>query len=330
MKTLGRNSVDELSDEELKMLELDRTEAEELERKKEKDEAYKFQIIFGLHDLDEPKGAKFMSLSNKHVINHPLFHSPTPYNNDIALIKIPRPMKKYGNIAPICMPQPDLCLPPGHECVVTGWGNNDRLGGERYPPRLQEASVSVLDPEFCVNPDPLSEENKNNYYTKLYNENMICAGSAEGYKDACQGDSGGPLACRADENSPWMSVGIVSWGVGCGHYKRPGVYTRVTKYSEWIKDMTGLSSTMDVDDSLVNSYCGDPEPTTTTTTSTTTTTTTTTTSTTTVSTKAKSVRHKTCEGYNNDGYFLFDRFPKQTRCCFCWEAKSADEVRNSL
>ena len=213
MKTLGRNSVAELSDEELKVLELDRAEAEELERKKDKDGDYKFQIIYGLHDLDEPLGAKFLTLTNKNVINHPLFHSPTPYNNDIALIRIPRPMKKMTNIAPICMPQPDLCLPPGHECVVTGWGNNDRLGGERYPPRLQEASISVLDPEFCANPDPLSEETKNNYYTKLYNENMICAGSPEGYKDACQGDSGGPLLYGSILNSePWVQIGVVSFG----------------------------------------------------------------------------------------------------------------------
>ena len=338
MKTLGRSSVDELTDEELQVLELDRAEAEELERKKsKKEDEYKFQIMFGLHDLDNPTGAKFMTLSKKNVINHPLFHSPTPYNNDIALVKIPKALRQMDTIKPICMPQPDLCLPAGHECIVTGWGNNDRLGGERYPPRLQEASLSILEPQFCSNPDPTSSEIKNNYYTKLYNENMLCAGSAEGYKDACQGDSGGPLACRADANSPWMAVGIVSWGVGCGHYKRPGVYTRVSKYSQWVQEMTGLSSMMDVSDELTDSECGAVEPATTTTTTTTTSTTTTTTTTattttattttsTTMSTQSKSARHKTCEAFNNDGYFLFDMFPKSTQCCFCWEAKSDNEV----
>ena len=113
----------------------------------------------------------------------------------------------------------DTCLPPGHECVVTGWGNNDRLGGDRYPPRLQEASLSILDPGFCGNPDPRENGGnmKNAFYKKLYNENMICAGSPEAYKDACQGDSGGPLQCRISPQSPWVLTGIVSWGVGCGH-----------------------------------------------------------------------------------------------------------------
>ena len=61
---------------------------------------------------------------------------------------------------------------------------------------------------------------KNAFYKKLYNENMICAGSPEAYKDACQGDSGGPLQCRITPQSPWILTGIVSWGVGCGHVSR--------------------------------------------------------------------------------------------------------------
>merc|ERR1711935_888977 len=66
--------------------------------------------------------------------------------------------------------------------------------------------------------------------------------------------------------------------------------------------------------------------TTTTTTTTATTTTATTNTSTTMSTQSKSARHKTCEAFNNDGYFLFDMFPKSTQCCFCWEAKSDNEI----
>ena len=74
MESLGRNSVADLTDDELNVLELNREEAEELERKKgKKEDNYKFQIIFGLHDMDSPNGAKFMTLQKKYVINHPLF-----------------------------------------------------------------------------------------------------------------------------------------------------------------------------------------------------------------------------------------------------------------
>lgn len=48
-----------------------------------------------------------------------------------------------------------------------------------------------------------------------------------------QGDSGGPLLHQLG-NGRWVNVGIVSWGIRCGERDRPGVYTRVNSYLEWI------------------------------------------------------------------------------------------------
>ncbi|CAH8599045.1 unnamed protein product [Schistosoma margrebowiei] len=63
--------------------------------------------------------------------------------------------------------------------------------------------------------------------------NVICAGHADGGRDACQFDSGGPLMCQI--NKQWIVSGIISFGYGCGKAGYPGVYTRVSDYVPWIK-----------------------------------------------------------------------------------------------
>ena len=63
---------------------------------------------------------------------------------------------------------------------------------------------------------------------------MMCAGLRDGGKDACEGDSGGPLLVQRYDNSTWFQIGIVSHGYGCGHPNKPGVYTVVVDYLDWI------------------------------------------------------------------------------------------------
>ena len=48
-----------------------------------------------------------------------------------------------------------------------------------------------------------------------------------------QADSGGPLMVR-DEGRIAV-VGVISTGIGCAQPKLPGLYTRISSYSTWIR-----------------------------------------------------------------------------------------------
>ena len=84
-----------------------------------------------------------MILNQNYVTVHPNFHEPTPYNNDIALIKLKVAMRSSATLSPVCLPTPKSCLPDGNLCAVSGWGNNERLDSDRYPDVLQEAAVKL-------------------------------------------------------------------------------------------------------------------------------------------------------------------------------------------
>lgn len=51
-----------------------------------------------------------------------------------------------------------------------------------------------------------------------------------------QGDSGGPFVCEDNISgtSRWRLCGIVSWGTGCALAQKPGVYTKVIDFREWV------------------------------------------------------------------------------------------------
>ncbi|XP_041879149.1 transmembrane protease serine 9 isoform X1 [Corvus kubaryi] len=156
------------------------------------------------------------------VILHPLFN-PMILDFDVAVLELATPLVFNKYIQPVCLPFAVQKFPVGKKCLISGWGDLQE-GNDTKPEILQKASVGIIEQNTC-----------NFLYNFSLTDRMICAGFMEGMVDSCQGDSGGPLACEVTPGVFYLA-GIVSWGFGCAQPMRPGVYSRITKFTDWILD----------------------------------------------------------------------------------------------
>uniref|UniRef100_A0A673K497 Zgc:165423 n=1 Tax=Sinocyclocheilus rhinocerous TaxID=307959 RepID=A0A673K497_9TELE len=186
------------------------------------------------------------------IILHPDYDN-LPHDNDMALLHLSSPVNFTNYIQPFklylhwteypmgsiltthvqvldsgafTIPFPSLCPLPGKK-------NKQQLYFQILTNTYQFANL--INSSFC-----------NCLYEELITDNMMCAGPLEGGKDSCQyrqyiGDSGGPMVIK--QGSKWIQAGIVSFGEGCAQPNFPGVYTRVSKYQNWINQHVGLNNT---------------------------------------------------------------------------------------
>ncbi|XP_066135856.1 transmembrane protease serine 11F [Saccopteryx bilineata] len=147
--------------------------------------------------------------------------------NDIAVAQLTTRVEFSNIVQRVCLADSSLKLPPKTSVFVTGFGSIVDDGPTQN--KLRQARVETISSDVC---------NRKDVYDGLITKGMLCAGFMEGKIDACKGDSGGPLVY--DSHDIWYLVGIVSWGQSCALPKKPGVYTRVTQYRNWIASKTGI------------------------------------------------------------------------------------------
>ena len=186
--------------------------------------AAELRIFFGEVDLSNFGNNSYIV---RRIHQHSSFNASDPnLRNDISLLEIDGEVELGENVASIALPSPTEIAWSGLLCTISGWGSLSENDVETQNV-LQKAQVPVLNNTYC-------EELYNSKNHKIFPE-QICAGYVEGGYDSCQGDSGGPLACRTSSRSLVLH-GVTSYGEGCGRPDRPGIYTRITSYVQWIEE----------------------------------------------------------------------------------------------
>ena len=182
-------------------------------------------------------------------------YEPATLNNDIGLLRL----AEAASAPTVAMTDNN---PESGDATVIGWGMMD---DGNFPSALMEADIKLFPNAACnsgikeIYARDISAVLRDHARRMRYSdeaieqatrtiaatmndpltENMLCAGEADGARDACNGDSGGPLFTIVDGKP--VQVGIVSWGEGpmdanasCGHANAYGIYTRLANYRGWI------------------------------------------------------------------------------------------------
>ena len=196
-------------------------------------------VKLGHADLNHPCGVE---VGIETALPHPDYDPAHNYINDIALLKLVKPV----NVGPTINL---LCLPGANEenegiidtAVVIGWGLTENGTNSDI---LQELDLVAIPNDNCTNDYRQNFIKRNFSVAQASSFNIsntqVCAQGPSFGTDSCRGDSGGPLM-STKSNGQWVINGVVSFGNLKCDSEVPGVYTRVSKYLDWIDSVINPS-----------------------------------------------------------------------------------------
>lgn len=173
------------------------------------------------------------------IVKHPSYDNRYLLN-DIAILKLEDYLRPSPLIQFVCLP--DNLSDVNKTGIVVGFG--DTIPGANRGKImlmnnsgsicilgsliLKQVNLTIYPNDYCTNVSPsiIKDWNK-----------QICCGDLSGERDACQGDSGGGLYILQNISNRihYTLDGIVSYGERCASPMKPGIYTRVSFYIDWIQ-----------------------------------------------------------------------------------------------
>ncbi|HGS4558930.1 TPA: trypsin-like serine protease [Vibrio cholerae] len=184
-------------------------------------------VIVGAYDMDNISAAERIRVKQIYVHQNYAYASG---GNDIAVLEL-ESTPTLNQFTSIATPVDFDELRENDLLTVIGFGARKEVNGDKsdYPTKLHQVDVPFIPIAAC-------RTKGGSYATQ--GDNVFCAGVAG--KDSCAGDSGGPIFFRT--NRGLTQMGVVSWGAGCGQPDKPGVYTKLSAFNNWINDQRlGLS-----------------------------------------------------------------------------------------
>lgn len=172
------------------------------------------------------------------IVVHPKYKPPSKYH-DIALFKADVPFVLTRDIRIACLQTKEYF--PSKSLTVIGFGKTVS-GAAEGSQTLMKVDVDLVNNAVCNRTMKFLIRRK--ILANGLTDDQFCAGDYEhGGRDTCQGDSGGPIQIMEERvnciyNFPLHTiVGVTSFGRDCGRKMAPGVYTKVSRYVDWIESV---------------------------------------------------------------------------------------------
>lgn len=177
-----------------------------------------YEIAAGRHNL---RGNENSTEQRRTVLNdfvHPGYQGGIG-PNDIALVQLRYPLIFTSSVNKVNLPTVTTADEYG-SATLYGWGSTSRSSNPIMPNLLQTMTAPIINTDLCRQVLRAGS---------VITDKNICTGPMDGRLSACSGDSGAALTKGN------TIIGIVSWGLDpCGSPNSASVYTRVSKYTNWI------------------------------------------------------------------------------------------------